>query len=328
MKGTFLVALIVVFSMLVIPLSTIDKSKNLVIPVTNNIKDTVYNKQEKSDNTEKIKVLKDGEVFEYGINDYVFGVVAAEMPALYEEEAIKAQTVAAYTFVCYKKETAQNAEYDISSDPQVAQCFITRQEAATRWGEKAQEYTNKIDACIKAVRGEVITYENKPIFAAYHAISAGFTNNSADVWGGELPYLKSVESTGDTFDDGFTSEVKLTSGDVAEKLKEISAAMAEEQNYFSNAQYNDAGYVKMIDYCGKQITGAQLAKLLQLRSPCFEISFSDGAYTFLVKGYGHGVGMSQTGANYMAQQGKTYKEILKHYYPETNLQKYKILLDK
>ncbi len=321
MKGIFFVAIVIIFSMLVIPLSALDKNQEGFIPVANAQKDIIYDKEENEKNIEKIKVLKDGEILEYSIKDYVFGVVAAEMPALYEKEALKAQAVAAYTFACYRKELSQNDEYDISSDPQVAQCFITREEAMTRWGEKAQEYAKKLDDCIESVQGEIITYDNKPIFAAYHAISAGFTNNSADVWGGELPYLKSVESEGDTSANGFLSEVKLTANEVAEKLKDITSATGEENDYFSNINTNEAGYVKTIDYCGKQITGAEMTKLLELRSSSFGISFADGVFTFAVKGYGHGVGMSQTGADYMAKQGKEYKEILEYYYPETTLQK-------
>ena len=321
MKGTFFISLIVIFSMLVIPLSSLSKLENVALPTANTQSDVVYEKQNKNISFEKIKVLRDDVVTEYSVNDYIFGVVAAEMPALYESEALKAQAVAAYTFACYKINNSKGGEYDISADPKTAQCFITRDEAAARWGEKAEEYTKKIDDCIAAVQGEMLTYNGAPIFAAYHAISAGSTNNCADVWGNELPYLKSVESMGDCLAEGFLSEATFSADELAERLKSITSAADQPQNYFSKPSVTDNGYVKQINYCGKTISGSQICELLGLRSSNFEIKFDDNTFTFTVKGYGHGVGMSQTGADYMAKQGSSYEEILLHYYSEAKLEK-------
>ena len=320
MKGTFLITIIVVFSMLAIPLSALDIKDNTSQPTATIQSDIPYEKIEQAENDSKIKVLKDGEVKEYSVKDYIFGVVAAEMPALYEKEALKAQAVAAYTFACYKKETA-GGDYDITSEPETAQCFVTREEAAARWGEKAKEYEQKIDECIAAVEGQILTYQNKPIFAAYHAISSGVTNNCADIWGTDLPYLKSVDSAGDCLADGYTSEATFAAEELAEKLKEIADKSGEPQDYFKDIQNTNNGYVKQIVYCGKNTTGYQIARLLNLRSGNFEIKFVDNNFTFTVKGYGHGVGMSQNGANYMAQQGSNYEEILSHYYPDVKLEK-------
>ncbi|MBQ6884906.1 MAG: stage II sporulation protein D [Clostridia bacterium] len=322
MKGTFLIAIILIFSMLAVPLSALDKSKDTVyLPTANAQSDIPYEKNDKTSTKESIKVLKEGEVVEYSIGDYIFGVVAAEMPALYDEEALKAQAVAAYTFANYKKEQSDSKDYDISSDPDTAQCFITREEATARWGAKATEYIEKIDKCIDAVQGEILTYNNKPIFAAYHAISSGVTNSCADVWESDLPYLKPVDSVGDTLASGYLSEVKLTADEVAEKLKSIAEVSGDKNDYFTNITVNNSGYVTKLSFCGKQTTGNEIAKLLGLRSSCFEIKLDDAGFIFTVKGYGHGVGMSQTGADHMAKQGKTYKEILEHYYPEAVLQK-------
>ena len=318
MKGTFFTAIIVVFSMLAIPLSAIDSNKSEAVAVDKFKSDVPYEKN-KSDN-EKIKVLLDDKVIEYSINDYIFGVVAGEMPALYEKEAIKAQAVAAYTFTLYKKSTSDN-EFDISSDPLTAQCFITRERAKERWGEKAQEYEKKIDECIEAVGGQKLTYNKKPIFAAYHAISSGTTNNCADVWGSELPYLQSVDSSGDCLSEKFLSEVSFTAEELSEKLKEIATNKNNLQNSFSDIVCTQNGYVKEIKYCGQTVQGAKLRELLNLRSANFEIGFENNKYTFTVKGYGHGVGMSQTGADYMAKQGKTYEQILLHYYNGATLEK-------
>ncbi len=320
MKGTFFISLVIIFSMLVIPLSSLSMSDD-PLPTAKPQADIAYEKQNNNIGFEKIKVLKDGAVAEYSAKDYIFGVVAAEMPALYHEEALKAQAVAAYTFACYRKTNNTNTKYDITADGDTAQCFITREEAASRWGEKADEYTQKIDSCIAAVQGEVLTFEGAPIFAAYHAISSGKTNSCADVWGSDLPYLKSASSSGDMLADGYLSEAIFTADELAEKLKGIKTASGEPQNYFTDMKTTDSGYVKSITYCGKEISGAQVCKLTGLRSSNFEVTFADGNFKFTVKGYGHGVGMSQTGADYMAKQGSAYQEILLHYYSGATLQK-------
>lgn len=322
MKGTFFVSLVVIFSILAIPLSALPKNNLNSIPTVKPENNVNYDKTSQNSSTQTIKVLKDGVVNEYSIEDYVFGVVAAEMPALYEPEALKAQAVAAYTFALYRKSGNSDENYDITADGQTAQCFISHEEAMTRWGEKAEEYIKKLNDCITSVQGEVLTYEGKPIFAAYHAISSGITNSCKDVWGDDLPYLKSVNSPGDTLAEGFLSEVKLTSKELQEKLTDIAAPSGEPQNYFNAIHTTDNGYVTNLTYCGKEISGSKLRDLLNLRSCCFTISFSDDVFTFSVKGYGHGVGMSQNGSNYMAKQGSKYDEILLHYYKGATLQKF------
>lgn len=321
MKGTFIMVLVVAFTMLVIPLFSISKENENVrqtAATNNNIK---YEKNDTNISFDNFKVFKDNKILELSAADYIFGVVAAEMPALYEPEALKAQAVAAYTFACYRKLNNTNTEYDITADGDTAQCFITREEAAERWGEKADEYAQKIESCVAAVQGELLLYENEPIFAAYHAISSGTTNSCADVWGKELPYLKSVSSTGDTLADGYLSEVSFSAEEIAEKLNSVTTASGEPKNYFSNANTTDNGYVKEIRFCGEVVSGSQICKLLGLRSSNFIINFTDGIFAFTIKGYGHGVGMSQTGADYMAKQGSDYKEILLHYYNGATLQK-------
>lgn len=321
MKGTFISVLAVAFAMLVIPLFSMPKKAAAITQTAASNSNIIYEKDKPNISFDSFKVFKDDKILELSANDYVFGVVAAEMPALYEPEALKAQAVAAYTFACYRKANNTNTEYDITADPDTAQCYITREEAAARWGEKADEYSKKIDDCINAVQGELLIYEQKPIFAAYHAISSGTTNSCADVWGSDLPYLKSVNSAGDPLAEKYLSEAVFSADELTEKLKEITKASGEPQNYFSDIKITNNGYVNQITYCGKNITGSQIAQLLGLRSGNFEINFTDNQFTFTVKGYGHGVGMSQNGANYMAQQGSIYQEILLHYYSGATLQK-------
>lgn len=320
MKSTLFLSFVVVFSMLVIPLSAINKTEDAVQTKVSQT-DVPYQKQDNAALTQKVKVLKDEKVIECSLNDYLFGVVAAEMPALYEAEAIKAQTVAAYTFLLYRKESNTSTDYDISANGDEAQCFVTRSEAKTRWGKNADEYEKKIDSCIEEVKTVWLCFEEKPIFAAYHAISAGKTNSCFDVWGKDIPYLKSVDSSGDMLCEDFLSEVTLTVDELCQKLKDYSAPNTKPEDYFSNISKTENGYVKSICFGKEKISGSDIRNLLGLRSCNFTVTYSDNAFTFAVKGFGHGVGMSQTGANHMAKQGSSYSEILLHYYPDTKLQK-------
>lgn len=302
-------------------MSSLNKRSSDSLPATNVQSDIAYEPNNTTAPLEKIKVLLNNEVIECSIGDYIFGVVAAEMPALYEKEALKAQAVAAYTFACYRIKNNTASNYDISAEPETAQCFITRQEAAKRWGENAQEYTTKLDECISAVLGQKLTYNNQIILAAYHAISSGTTNSCKDVWGNDVPYLQSVESLDDLQADNYLTEVILTTDELVDKLDEFCAPSGNPQEYFSNVEKADSGYIKSIKYCGTVLTGSDIRSALELRSCNFEIDFSNDAFKFTVKGYGHGVGMSQTGANAMAKRGNSYEEILLYYYPGTKLEK-------
>ena len=250
MKGTFLMSIVVIFSMLVIPLSALSQAQSDVVPTVASNVDAPYEESKNSYAVQSFKVLKDGTVLELSAGDYIFGVVAAEMPALYHEEAIKAQAVAAYTFACYRKNSSSGGEYDITADGDTAQCFITRDEAKARWGEKADEYAKKIDACITAVAGELLCFDNQPIFAAYHAISPGKTNPCLDVWGKDIPYLKSVDSSGDIDAEGYQSEAAFTVTEITEKLKSICEPTGDAQNFFSGFSTGENGYVKQLKYCG------------------------------------------------------------------------------
>ncbi len=319
MKGTFFIALIVMFSLLIIPLSALTRKDTAIFTAVDTDK-IIYNENTYKA-TDKIKVDLDGTITEYTVNDYIFGVVAAEMPMLYEKEALKAQAVAAYSFALYKMYSNESADYAIPADPNVSQAFIPRDEARKKWGDKADEYTKKLDDCISEVSGHALTYEGQPILAAYHAISAGTTNSCLDVWGKALPYLQSQDSFGDKLCDGYLSEAVFSAEELADKLKELATPSGEAQNYFKDIDTTDNGYVKTITYCGVKVTGSQISKALSLRSSNFTVSLADGKYTFKVKGYGHGVGLSQTGADYMAKQGCSYEEILSHYYKGAVLQK-------
>lgn len=297
--------------MLILPLS----AKNIVggLPVSAS---PVVNEGEPDSNEEvRVKIASTGEIEVFSAEDYIFGVVAAEMPALYEEEALKAQTVAAYTYYLLQKESNSDKDYDITDDYTVDQAFITPEAARQKWGSGADEYEAKIRSAVSDVLYERVTFGGELASTVYHAISFGVTEKASDVWGGEYPYLVSVDSSWDKLHDNYLSTVTLTAQELKTKLSAVAELKSESDNCISNIVRTDAGGVKTLDISGKTVSGSEVRSALELRSACFSVEFKDGKYTFTVKGYGHAIGMSQYGAHYMAMQGKTYKEILLHYYP-------------
>ncbi len=320
MKKTLISAAIIAMCMLLIPLTALEGAKDAAIQANAVTQDALKATAEPQA-FEDFNILIDGEVKKIAANDYIFGVVAAEMPAMYEKEALKAQAVAAYTFACYRKAVREGEEYDLTADPETDQCYITREAAKEKWGEAYEEYASKIGECIEEVLGTLVTYNGETALTVYHAISPGVTVDCKDVWGSELPYLASVESMGDKLSDGYLSEAVFTAEELSEALKSIASPSGEPQNYFTNITTAESGRVTSIDYCGKSVGGGELAKVLSLRSANFSVEYKEGVFVFSIKGYGHGVGMSQNGANYMAKQGSDYEEILLHYYSGTTLEK-------
>ncbi len=277
------------------------------------VNDTV--KIEEVTATKYFKILDTdtNEISEISYDDYIFGVVAAEMPALYEPEALKAQAVAAHTFALHRKVTNSGKGYDITNDFTVDQAFITEGKAREKWGENAEEYITKIRAAVEATKNLALTYNGEIALSVYHAISSGKTEDCKNVWGGSRPYLISVESVGDKLSANFLSEKSFSASEIKNIFKNITFK-GKESEYFKNLQKTPAGTVKSITVCGTEIKGSELRKALDLNSSCFDVTHKDGVFKFTVYGYGHGVGMSQNGANYMAQQGAEFEEILCHYY--------------
>ena len=319
MKKILGTAIILAAMMLLIPLSAF-KEQPKVTEAT-----AIINAEQKTDEptqSESFKVYdpETEKITEMTAEDYIFGVVAAEMPVLYEEEALKAQAVAAYTFACCRKAENSQKEYDITTSPLTDQSYITEATACERWGKNAEIYTKKIKSVIEQTKGYMITYNGLPATAVYHAISSGKTESCKDVWGKDIPYLVPVTSEGDRLAEGYISEVVLTKRELRQLLKEKTDVNTDDLS-FGDAQRTDSGAVKEITLCGETFSGSEIRELVGLRSSNFQVNYSDKRFTFTVYGYGHGVGMSQNGANYMAKQGSTFKEILTHYYTDCKIEK-------
>lgn len=299
---------------------TSSKSNNEIIENTDstqeNIKST-YNY--KNYGTIKLLHKKTGEVEQVNIDDYLCNVVSAEMPADYEIEALKAQAVVARTYTIYKINNKKHENADICDDSTCCQAWVDKETRFSRWEESKRESNwEKIQKCIQETQGQIITYQNQPINAFFHANSGGKTELPVNVWGGTgLPYLQVVETAGEEGYKQYESEVELTQDELIEKLKtkysDISIDFSNQEN-LKILEYTDSGRVKTVKFGNHEISGVETRTLLGLKSTNFEISKENDKIKFTVKGYGHGVGMSQTGADAMAKQGKNYKEIINHFY--------------
>ncbi len=283
---------------------------------------TATTEKERTDDTISVFMTADNETQVLDMRDYIIGTVSAEVPASYDEEAIKAQALAAVTFAEYRKQNAENENIggaDISDDSSRHQGYMSKEEMQEKWGDAFDVYYEKIADCVDEVLGKVITYEGEPIMAAYHAISSGKTESAKNMWDQDIEYLRSVNSGWDKDSTRYSSEVILTAEELETLLGSIENTDfgTDEEEWIKIKSTSDSGTVLEAEVCGVRMTGMEIRNLLSLRSPVFEVEYTDGDFIFSVCGYGHGVGMSQNGANCMAQDGKTYEEIIAHYYQGT-----------
>ncbi len=263
------------------------------------------------------------------LEGYVCGVVAAEMPAAYHVEALKAQAVAARTRVIYQMQhggcTAHSGA-DICTDASHCQGYASLGKCREKWGSSYETYRDRILSAVRETGTKALLYENVPITVLYHAMSGGKTESALAVFATDLPYLVSVESDGEENARGFRTETTLTFAQIAEMLK---SAIGMEQirpeeirRTLSVTSYTETGRVKTVQIGDAEIAATAFRQALGLRSTWFSITMNEEGVTFHQQGYGHGVGMSQVGANSMAANGSDYEEILLHYYPGVTLQSY------
>jgi len=260
------------------------------------------------------------EVEDVKLDDYIACVVSAEMPASYDIEALKAQAVVARTYTMYKISVSKkHEEADICDKSTCCQAWISKEDRLKKWEEdKANDNWNKIIQAVNDTRGKIITYEGKPINAFFHANSGGKTQIPFYVWGGnDYPYLQVVETSGEDAYSGYSSEVKFTKEEFIEKVKKTYEDFEidfKEENCIEIKQRDTSDRVVTVKIGNLNLSGVETRTLLGLKSANFTIQILDNEVLFKVIGYGHGVGMSQTGADALAKQGKNYQEIIKHFY--------------
>ncbi|MDP4153372.1 MAG: stage II sporulation protein D [Bacillota bacterium] len=272
-----------------------------------------------------------GEVKTVDLEEYLVGVLAAEVPPTFEMEALKAQAVAARTYILYKKNfggdavKAAHKGADVCDDYKHCKAYISVDKAREKWGDHAEEYLKRIGTAVSDTRGMVAVYQNKIINAVFHAASSGRTENAEDVWGTAVPYLVSTESKGDLNDEQYFSTVTLSPEDFKRVISDFSPNAEFPKNisdWIGKSQYTTGGNISTIKICGVDIKGVKVRELFNLKSATFNLYVKNGNFVFDVRGYGHGVGMSQNGAEYMAKQGKTYTDIIKWYYHGSEIMDY------
>ncbi len=271
---------------------------------------------------DSIKVLTDDGIVTMDMQEYLVGVVAAEMPASFQSEALKAQAVAARTYAMYCAAGEKHGEAQVCTDYTCCQAWHSDETLRQNWGENYDAYIQKIREAVEATAGQYLTYEGQPVFAAFHSSSAGATEDCGQVWN-PSPYLISVSSP-ETAEDvpNYVSLVECTPLDFRDTLLYAHPEAdftGDECSWIGEITLDPSGRVATVVLGGVSMEGTELRQLFSLRSTAFTLEYTGGIFRFAVTGYGHGVGMSQYGANVMAQQGETYTGILAHYYPGTVL---------
>lgn len=261
----------------------------------------------------RLKNEETDQIVEIPLEEYIIGVVAAEMPASFNMEALKAQAVASRTFAIERLDQKKD-EYDLK-DSISDQAYITKEKMKVKWQNDYSIYLSKITQAVEETAGEILTYEEKPIKAFYFAMSNGKTENAENVFKESYPYLTSVDSKWDNESlNKFNTDIYIPKSEFCEKLN-INC----KQIKISNIHRNTSNHIETLSINDKTFTGVELRKKLQLRSTDMNIQIENNIIKITTTGYGHGVGMSQYGANGMAKDGNSYKQILTHYYKGTKI---------
>ena len=281
---------------------------------------------ESTDSSVTVRLQTDSGITELPMNEYLCGVVAAEMPADFAADALCAQAVAARTTTLHHMTGTPHPahpEADICSNASCCEAWLPEDALRERWGEHYAEYAQKVRDAVTVTDGTVVIYESAPALCVYHSSSAGITESSEDVWGGALPYLVSVESPESA--DAVPEYITTVTVAQTEFRDTILSSFPDAdlsglpENWISDITVTDGGRVAEMTVGGVHIAGTTLRSLFSLRSAAFTLEFTHEEAVFTVTGYGHGVGMSQYGANILAQEGKSWRDILQWYYPGTDL---------
>ena len=240
--------------------------------------------------------------------EWLIGAVAAAMPPTCHPEALKAQAVAAASYAAANPDAALNS--------------LDRAARKAAWGERFDAWEAKLSAAVDAVADLRLTYDGAPAVAAWHSISAGATRSAADAWGKAYPYLISVPSPGDRLSPAFTQTVSVQSDAFAQTLRTLGVVCeGAPADWVAAVREAADGYTESVTVCSKTLSGNRLQAAFGLPSAAFSLAFGEDGFVFTVRGSGHGAGMSQYGADYLARQGSDFRAILSHYYPGTQLER-------
>lgn len=329
MKKILIYLLILIFICFSIPIIFTSEFSKRTFSEEISENNKVENKDKVSESTydykkyKTIKLLhKDSEkVEEVALDEYLYGVVSAEMPASFEKEALKAQAVVARTYTIYKivNNDGKHKDADICDDSTCCQAWISKEDRLSKWKEEERNSNwSKIVEAVNDTQGKIITYEGKPINAFFHSNSGGTTEAPINVWGGSgYPYLQSVSTSGEDAYRQYNSEAEFTKKEFEEKIKKEHSDFKidyKKEECIKVEEYTEGNRVKTVKIGNLELSGVEVRNIFGLKSANFEISIKDDKIRFQVIGYGHGVGMSQTGADSLAKEGKNYEDIIHHFY--------------
>lgn len=330
MKRIFLNAAVLAISLALIPAvpACLGRKKAPETPTVSDarqIREELPSPEADFDLQEPFKVLdiNSGEVMEVPVRDYVIGAVCAEMPAVFEVEALKAQAVAAHTYAERQRRISRSSPKpelcgaDFSNDTSKYQGYFTDSQIKHYFGENYEEYYARISAACDEVADCILTYEDEPIIAAFHSMSAGKTESAENAWGTAVDYLVPVDSSADMAAPKYEEEVRIPVSFLQTRLEEVFSGVTlgeDASRWIMPAERSDSGTVLSAVLGDMTVTGSDIRTALGLRSADFTVRIEGNDAVFTTKGFGHGVGMSQYGANAMAKEGSTWQEILEHYY--------------
>ncbi len=325
MKRFFAVCFGVWFAVFFIPFVGVSKKGNDIPPLP--IPSEGIGGGGETDSAVTVTLYRDGKVETLPLSEYLEGVVAAEMPALFPEEALKAQAVAARTYTMKKLVSTPDKSHNgaaLCDNPSHCKAYKPVSTVAASWSDKSEEYTAKIRRAVSETDGEILLYNGEPISAVFHSTSSGVTENAKDVWGGDAPYLVSVKSEGEEESPHYEEEKefepdefrKIFLGKYTKAVFDVNP-----ENWVTNISRSTAGGIKTLSVGGVSVKGSEVRGLFGLNSTNFTLLYDNGKMKFKTRGYGHGVGMSQYGARAKALEGEKYEEILKSYYTGVELGK-------
>ena len=326
MKNFIFICLCFILAIFALPIA-FTKSFKIANGVTDE-NNTIYENNYDYQKYKTIRLLhaKTGEIEELPLDTYVKGVVAAEMPADFEEEALKAQAVVARTYTIYTiiHNNNKHENADLCDNSNCCQAWISKDDRLSKWEEdKRDQYLKKIEDAVDSTNGKIITYNGEVIDAFFHSNSGGVTETPVNVWGGtNYPYLQSVQTAGEEGYKQYSSEVKLTKDEFINKIKETHPNLNidfNDEHSIEIIEYTESNRVKTIKIGNINLSGVEIRKILGLKSTKFEVKVDNDNVIFTVTGYGHGVGMSQTGADSMAKQNSSYEDIIHHFYTDVEI---------
>ncbi len=322
MKLTIRLTLILILSAIILPFITLsfgNKAKNIDSPLQS------INEAESNEITSVSLLLTSSNTKQkLEIKDYLFGVVSAEMPASFSKEALKAQVVASYTYLKWLKENSdskQKGSVEISDDSTEHQAYLSENQLMEKWGDSYDIYFQKIREAIDEVYGEYLTYNNETAMTVFHSSSKGTTNSAESLWGYPIPYLVEVNAPGDRLSYDFTDSCEFSTPEFLNKLSDYNNSFTFESidDFIQLIKTNKDGYFNTCTAENHTLMSADIRVIFKLKSNNIKISADKNSVTLTTFGKGHGVGMSQNSADFLARQGKSYKEILEHFYKGTKL---------